>query len=168
MTIVVGHNYNDIVLDENKDVLLMYYNPSCPPCQKVTPIYEELGRLSQEYADRLVVAKVDETINEVPDDIFYYPCFKLFPSGSKDLPIELTKTDDSLESLAHFIRDHGFHKIDILRDSDIHDKGLDTEIDFGASSVASILDYTLMETLLLPNSKDQAVKGMKGDKHDEL
>ena len=37
--IVVGKNYDEIVKDSTKDVLLMYYAPWCGHCKKLTPVF---------------------------------------------------------------------------------------------------------------------------------
>ena len=41
--VVVGKNFNDIVNDESKDVLIEFYAPWCGHCKALAPKYEELG-----------------------------------------------------------------------------------------------------------------------------
>jgi len=41
--IVVAKNYDDIVLDDTKDVLIEFYAPWCGHCKRLAPIYDELG-----------------------------------------------------------------------------------------------------------------------------
>lgn len=58
--VVVGKNYNDIVLDATKDVLLMYYAPWCGHCKKLKPIWDQLAK-DQAKNENIVIAKMDWT-----------------------------------------------------------------------------------------------------------
>ena len=111
---VVGLNYNEIVFDDDKDVLLEIYAPWCGHCKQLAPTYEELGALyfnNDEFKDKVVVAKVDHPSNEIDIQIEGYPTIMLFPAGKKDEPITY-KGARNLEALNDFIRDNGAHKID--------------------------------------------------------
>ncbi|KAK7836065.1 protein disulfide isomerase-like 1-4 [Quercus suber] len=44
--IVVGNNFDEIVLDESKDVLLEIYAPWCGHCQSLEPTYNKLAKTS--------------------------------------------------------------------------------------------------------------------------
>jgi len=63
--------------------------------------------------DKIVVAKVDATANDVPDEIQGFPTIKMYPAGKKDAAIEYSGSR-TIEDLAKFIRDSGTHKIDAL------------------------------------------------------
>lgn len=43
VTIAVGKNFDDVVFNSGKDVLIEFYAPWCGHCKKLTPIYDELG-----------------------------------------------------------------------------------------------------------------------------
>lgn len=112
--VVVAHNYKDLVIDNDKDVLLEFYAPWCGHCKNLAPKYEELGKLyfdNPEFASKVVVAKVDATANDVPDEIQGFPTIKLFPAGKKDSPVDYQGAR-TVEDLANFIRDNGSHKVD--------------------------------------------------------
>lgn len=112
--VVVAHNYKDIVIDTDKDVLLEFYAPWCGHCKNLAPKYEELAGLyfnNPEFAAKVLVAKVDATANDVPDEIQGFPTIKLFPGGKKDSPVDY-QGDRTVEDLANFIRDNGSYKID--------------------------------------------------------
>jgi thiol-disulfide isomerase/thioredoxin len=63
--VVVAHNYEAIVNDNDKDVLVEFYAPWCGHCKNLAPKYEELGKLyfdNTEYSSKVVIAKVDATV----------------------------------------------------------------------------------------------------------
>ena len=124
VTVVVAHNYNDIVLDNKKDVLIEFYAPwvsllslnltnrQCGHCKNLAPKYEQLATAYASHSDKVVIAKCDATLNDVPDDVRGFPTIKLYPAGKKDAPVEYTG-DRSLESLIDFIKDKGTYGINV-------------------------------------------------------
>jgi protein disulfide-isomerase A1 len=114
VTIVVAKNYDEIVLDDEKDVLVEFYAPWCGHCKALAPKYDELGALyfgKSSFGDKVTIAKVDATANDVPDEIQGFPTIKLYPAGKKDAPVEY-KGDRTIDDLIKFVRDNGTHGID--------------------------------------------------------
>lgn len=109
--VVVAHNYEDVVIKNDQDVLLEFYAPWCGHCKSLAPKYEELAGLYKNHADKVVIAKVDATANDVPDEIRGFPTIKLFKAGEKDSPVTYDG-GRTVEELANFIRDNGSHHID--------------------------------------------------------
>ncbi len=63
--VVVAKNFDEIVNDETKDVLIEFYAPWCGHCKSLAPKYDELAtKLSKE--KDIVIAKMDATANDVP------------------------------------------------------------------------------------------------------
>ena len=104
--IVVGKNYNEIVKQSGKDVLIEFYAPWCGHCKKLTPIYDELGDFYAEN-EHLVIAKMDATENDLPADAPFqvqgFPTIKFIKADGTVLSYE---GDRSLEDFKKFITEH--------------------------------------------------------------
>ncbi|KAI1310345.1 protein disulfide-isomerase [Xylaria venustula] len=114
VTVVVGKSYEDIVLDDTKDVLIEFYAPWCGHCKALAPKYEELAALyaNGEYKDKVVIAKVDATANDVPDEIRGFPTIKLYPAGSKSEPVTYSGSR-TVEDLIKFVKENGKYKAEV-------------------------------------------------------
>lgn len=119
VTVVVAKNYNDIVLDDTKDVLIEFYAPWCGHCKALAPKYEELGSLyaKSEFKDKVVIAKVDATANDVPDDIHGFPTIKLYPAGAKDKPVTYSGSR-TVADMIKFVAENGKYKAEISEDAE--------------------------------------------------
>jgi len=84
---VVGKNFNDVVNDESKDVLIEFYAPWCGHCKTLAPKYEELAK-ALKGEDSLVIAKIDATANDIPTtyDVKGFPTIYFAPKNSKQNP----------------------------------------------------------------------------------
>jgi len=85
--VVVGKNFDEIVNDESKDVLIEFYAPWCGHCKKLTPIYDELAeKLKGE--PEITIAKMDATANDVPStfNVRGFPTIYFAPKGDKKNP----------------------------------------------------------------------------------
>jgi protein disulfide-isomerase A1 len=119
VTVVVAKSYNDIVLDDTKDVLIEFYAPWCGHCTALAPKYEDLASqyAESEFKDKVVIAKVDATLNDVPDEIQGFPTIKLYPAGAKDAPVTY-QGSRTIEDLIEFIKENGKYKAGITLKAD--------------------------------------------------
>ncbi|XP_021746256.1 protein disulfide isomerase-like 1-4 [Chenopodium quinoa] len=104
--IVVGNNFDEIVLDESKDVLLEIYAPWCGHCQSLEPIYNKLARHLRGI-DSIVIAKMDGTTNEHPRaKSDGYPTILFFPAGNKSFDPVTVDTDRTVVAFYKFLKKH--------------------------------------------------------------
>jgi protein disulfide-isomerase A1 len=89
----------------------------------LAPKYEELAQLyssNPSYAEKITIAKVDTTANDVPEEIQGFPTIKLYPAGSKDSPVDYSGSR-TIEDLAEFIKVNGKYKVDAYASHDMSD-----------------------------------------------
>jgi len=100
-TVVVGKNFDQIVNDPTKDVLLEAYAPWCGHCKQLEPKYKELAEKLAPYSDTLTIAKVDATANDLPPNfqVKGYPTIFFVPANKKDKPLSY----DSAREVKDFI-----------------------------------------------------------------
>jgi len=111
--ILVATNFDEIVKDPTKDVLVEFYAPWCGHCKKLAPIFDELGNWFKSVPS-VVVAKIDATANDVNPKygVKGFPTLKFFPGNNKETPVEYTG-DRSLADMADFINTQASIKFDV-------------------------------------------------------
>jgi protein disulfide isomerase family A protein 3 len=85
--VVVGQNFDEIVNDNTKDVLIEFYAPWCGHCKSLEPTFNELGEALAGVKD-ITIAKMDATANDVPPpfEVSGFPTLYWAPMGKKDRP----------------------------------------------------------------------------------
>ncbi|CAH0562010.1 unnamed protein product [Brassicogethes aeneus] len=101
--VAVAKNFNELVVDNDKDVLIEFYAPWCGHCKKLVPVYDELGEKMKD--ENVVIAKMDATANDVPApyDVRGFPTIYWAPKGSKDAPVKYEggrEVDDFVKYIA--------------------------------------------------------------------
>ncbi|PHJ14965.1 protein disulfide-isomerase domain-containing [Cystoisospora suis] len=148
--IVVANNFDEMVLNGGRDVLLEVYAPWCGHCKSLKPVYEEFARLvaSSHASGSLTVAKMNGAENSLPYKQFTwtgYPTIWFIKAGSRTpLPFVGPRT---VRGLYDFVQKHATKaplKID----------GVPAEIPFPAGSgAAKAVDSTTFERLVLNADK---------------
>ena len=83
--VLTGHNFDQVVKDKSKNVLVEFYAPWCGHCKQLAPIWEKLAE-SFEDKDDVVVAMIDATTNEIPDNrVRSFPTIKLFAKDNNEV-----------------------------------------------------------------------------------
>ncbi|XP_013793250.2 protein disulfide-isomerase A3-like, partial [Limulus polyphemus] len=85
--VAVGENFNELVVENDKDILVEFYAPWCGHCKKLAPTYEELGKELQN-EDGVEIVKMDATANDVPPsfEVQGFPTLYWVPKNQKDKP----------------------------------------------------------------------------------
>jgi len=103
--VLVGKNFDEVVFDKTKDVLVEFYAPWCGHCKKLTPIYDELAESLADRTD-ILVAKMDATANELEHTkIESFPTIKLYKKG--DNTVVEYNGERTLEGMKKFLESGG-------------------------------------------------------------
>jgi protein disulfide-isomerase A1 len=103
--VIVGKDFQERVIDSDKDVLLEFYAPWCGHCKALAPKYEELAEAFAD-VDSIVIAKMDATENEVDHpgvDVKGFPTILFFPAKDKANPITYEGARD-VEGFTEFLK----------------------------------------------------------------
>lgn len=87
---IVTKNFEEFVLNNNKDVLVLFWTPWCGHCRAMMPVFDNVGRKTREVKD-FAIAKIDVSVNDVEKfglDIVEYPTILLFKGSDKKRPVE--------------------------------------------------------------------------------
>lgn len=132
--IVVGNNFDEIVLDESKDVLLEIYAPWCGHCQALEPIYEKLAKVLSS-VDSLVIAKMDGTTNEHGrGKADGYPTLLFYPAGNKSFDPITVDTDRTVKALYQFLKKNAAIPFAISKASSSGQETVKTEADISKAT----------------------------------
>ncbi|KAI3916222.1 hypothetical protein MKW98_004663 [Papaver atlanticum] len=85
VVVLTGENFNEIVLDETKGVLVEFYAPWCGHCKSLAPIYEKVASAYKLEGD-VVIANLDADKHKDLAErygISGFPTLKFFPKGNK-------------------------------------------------------------------------------------
>lgn len=93
VAVVVGSTFKSIVGDDSKNVFIEFYAPWCGHCKNLAPKYDELAKELSDEFDSLVIAKMDLTNNDIPEEfksaypVQGFPTLFLAPKGKKTTPV---------------------------------------------------------------------------------
>lgn len=110
--IIVGKNFEKEVINNDKDVMLLFYAPWCSHCKEISPKYEEVAIKLKDKNPKLLIAKIDGSENEIENiSISGFPTIMFFPGNKKSKsPIEY-KGRRTTEDIIEFIKKNSYNKI---------------------------------------------------------
>jgi len=103
--VLTPDNFDKIVLDTNKDVLVEFYAPWCGHCKSLAPIWDKLATIFKN-EDDVVVANVDADMYKDLGTRFGvsgFPTLKFFPKTNKEG--EAYNSGRDLKDLLSFLND---------------------------------------------------------------
>jgi len=84
---IVASQFDELALDDGKDVLVMFFAPWCGFSKRMSPRVDELARHFR-HARQLSILKIDDTQNDVDHPVMKqrkgYPFLAFFPAGKKN------------------------------------------------------------------------------------
>jgi len=107
---LTGANYEEFVLDQEKDVFVMWYKESCPHCQSMESVWKELAEKYQEHPTLTVAHVKSQNLDKVDDvKIEKVPTFVLYKRSAKKIAdaIECEK-GRTVAELDTFLFEHVF------------------------------------------------------------
>lgn len=122
--VAVGKNFDEVVMNNNKDTLIEFYAPWCGHCKKLTPVYEELAEKLQN--EDVAIVKMDATANDVPPafNVRGFPTLFWLPKDSKDKPVSYNEGRE----VNDFIKYIAKHATNELKGYDRSGKAKKTEL----------------------------------------
>jgi len=102
---LVSTNFDEVVLDKSKDVLVEFYAPWCGHCKQLAPIYDQLAEKFKDNAG-ILIAKIDSTANELEHTkINSFPTIKLFKKETNE--VVDYNGERTLEGMTQFLESGG-------------------------------------------------------------
>merc|ERR1712198_248914 len=123
--VLVSSNFDDVVFNKEKEVLVEFYAPWCGHCKQLAPIYDQLGEKYKDH-ESIVIAKMDATANELEHTkIQSFPTLKYY---KKDNSVVEYNGERTLEGMSKFLETGGVYG-QAAPDEDEDDEEIDEEGD---------------------------------------
>lgn len=113
VTVLTSANFDGIVLDSEKDVLVEFYASWCGHCKSLAPIYEKVASVFATEPN-VVVAKIDADIEKdigTKYEISGFPTIKFFPKGSDKTPIPYDDGRSEADFVEYLNKQAGTHRL---------------------------------------------------------
>jgi len=111
---LVGKEFEQVVLQDDKDVFVEFYASWCGHCKRLKPTWDSLGEHYAAVKDRLIIAKFEAPENDLPPSVPFrvggFPTLKFKPAGTEEW-IDYDG-DRSLESLIAFVDEHAKNSLE--------------------------------------------------------
>ncbi|KAG7096910.1 hypothetical protein E1B28_004315 [Marasmius oreades] len=144
--VLVGKQFDEVIFDDKKDVLVEFYAPWCGHCKRLKPTWDQLGERYGDLKDKITIAKMDATENDIPQSAGFsvagFPTIKFKKAGTREF-IEYDG-DRSLDSFIAFVEEHAANDLEVKSPP------------------------TQAEDAQTPLSAEEKTEGKNEDGHDEL
>lgn len=103
--VVVGNTFEKEVINNNKDVMVLFYSPWCYHCKELLPKYEKVAKRLKDKNKNILLTKINAIENEVESIGDYgFPKIKFYPGNKKNEPPLEYSGDKSVEDIIQFIK----------------------------------------------------------------
>jgi len=110
--VLKGKSFADLVLNNDKDVLVEFYAPWCGHCKKLAPTWDSLGA-EMKSNPNIVIAKMDSTANEVDVpglNVKGFPTLYFFKGNDKANPVKYEEGRE-LDDFVAFLKKNAHNPI---------------------------------------------------------
>lgn len=115
--IIVRKQFDELVLNPKKDVLVMFYTSWCQACKRFSPHFDMIGMAFANHKNTTIIGKMNLDTNDPPEIdlvIESIPTLCLFPSSSDgktpSKSFVIYEGDFSMDSIFDFLKQHSVHK----------------------------------------------------------
>lgn len=113
VVILKGSSFNDLVINNTKDVLVEFYAPWCGHCKKLEPTWNALGAALKKSKD-VVIAKMDATANEIDVkgvEVRGYPSIFFFKGSDKSKPVKY-ESGREVSDFIQYLKENGSNTVE--------------------------------------------------------
>ncbi len=109
---VVGVTFQKEVIDNDKDVMVVFYAPWCGHCKKFLPEYEEAAKKLKEKNPKILLARMDATENEVESvTVTGFPTIKFYPGNKKDQKPLDYNGERTADGVINYLKSNAYNKV---------------------------------------------------------
>ena len=110
--VVVRKTFKKLVLDNDKDVIIVFFAPWCKYCKNLYPGFEKMAIKLKDKNPKLIFAKIDATENDIEGiNVGKYPTIKFYPGNAKDkAPIHFSNKL-KIDEMLNLMKKYAYNKI---------------------------------------------------------
>ena len=122
--IIVGSSYEREVINNDKDVFVIFHFPGCHYCKELFPAFEEVAKKLKDKNPKLLIGTFDVNENEIDliRNIYEFPSIKFYPGNKKkEEPLDYYGSRE-VKYIIEYIKQMAYNKIDYEEENDEEDK----------------------------------------------
>jgi protein disulfide-isomerase A1 len=122
--IIVGSSYEREVINNDKDVFVIFHFPGCHYCKELFPAFEEVAKKLKDKNPKLLIGTFNVNENEIDliRNIYEFPSIKFYPGNKKkEEPLEYYGSRE-VKYIIEYIKQVAYNKIDYEEEKNEEDK----------------------------------------------